>query len=199
MSNLFNDIQVEFIKNNVVGVSNKDLTERINARFGLNVTIQQVKKFKSHNKLRSGLTGHFSKGHVPVNKGTKGLFNVGGNRTSYKKGDVPQNYKPVGFERIDNDGYVLMKVRDDGPWNHRWIHKHRVVWEQANGPIPKGHCIIFMDQNKQNVTLENLRLVKRGQLGILNQKGLLTGSKELNETGIAITNVYSTIRERKGK
>lgn len=197
MARLFNDEQEAFIRANVKGISNQDLADMVNKKFGLSVTRQQVKTFKHNRKLSSGLTGRFEKGSVPANKGTKGLYNVGGNRTSFKKGQRPQNYKPVGHERIDRDGYILIKVQDDGPWHKRWRLKHCVLWENVHGPIPKGHCLLFLDGDRLNVTLDNLQLITRAQLARLNQKNLITGDPELTKTGIILASVYSKIGERR--
>ncbi len=33
---------------------------------------------------------------------------------------------------------------------------HRVIWEEAHGPIPAGHQVMFKDGNKRNFDLSNL-------------------------------------------
>ena len=35
--------------------------------------------------------------------------------------------------------------------------KHRILWEQHHGPIPKGVNIVFIDGNTDNIVIENLR------------------------------------------
>ncbi|GIQ67430.1 HNH endonuclease [Xylanibacillus composti] len=192
---LFNCEQIEFIKKHVAGLHNQELAELINNEFNLSITVRQLKTWKKNHGLSSGLKG--TEGKAPPNKGTRGLYNVGGNKTSFKSGQRPVNYKPVGYERIDRDGYVLVKVRDDGPWHKRWRHKHRILWESANGPIPKGHVLIFLDQNKQNIELDNLILIPQSKLPTLNKKGLLYHDAELTKTGIIIADLYQKIGERK--
>lgn len=187
--------QAEFVIRNVKGLSNLQLTNLVNETFNLSLTIRQIKTWKNNHGLSSGLRG--SEGKPPPNKGTKGLYNVGGNRTSFKRGQRASNYKPVGSERIDRDGYTLIKVSDEGPWHKRWRHKHKVVWEEKHGPIPKGHVILFADQNKRNITLENLILIKQSQLSVLNKKGLLHNDAELTKTGIIMADIYRKISERK--
>jgi len=194
---LFTNDQKAFIKENVKGLSNQKLTELVNQTFGLAVTVKQMKSWKHNRKISSGLTGHFGKGHSPANKGTKGIYNVGGNRTSFKKGQKPLNYRPVGTERIDRDGYTLIKVSDEGTWQHRWKLKHKVLWEKVNGPVPKGHCLIFLDGNKSNLDLDNLQLVTRKQLARLNQNHLISDNPEITKTGIIIADIYSMIGDRK--
>lgn len=196
-SGLFTEEQKAFIKQNVKGLSNQELADLVNQTFNLSISVQQIKTWKHNRKISSGLTGQFEKGNVPANKGTKGLHNVGGNRTSFKKGQRPRNYKPVGTERIDRDGYTLVKVSDVGEWHHRWRLKHCVIWEKVNGPIPKGHCLIFLDGNKQNLSLDNLQLITRRQLARLNQNHLVSDNPELTKTGIIIADIYSKIGERK--
>ena len=55
------------------------------------------------------------------------------------------------------DGYVEIKVAEP----RKWALKHRVIWEEANGPIPKGCNIQFRDGNKLNVKIENLYIISR--------------------------------------
>ncbi|HHX7186595.1 TPA: HNH endonuclease signature motif containing protein [Bacillus thuringiensis] len=196
MAKLFNDEQVAFIRENAKGLSNQALTNLINKEFGLSVSIKQIKTFKKNNKISSGLTGHFEKGHVPFNKGKKGLTR-GGVETQFKKGQQATNYKQVGSERVDRDGYVLVKVSDEGPWHKRWRHKHRVLWEKEHGPIPKEYCLIFLDSNKQNIVLDNLQLITRAQLTRMNQNHLISNDAELTKTGLIIAEIYSKMGERK--
>lgn len=192
---LFTKEQKEFIKENVKGLLNQELTDLINEEFGLSVTVKQMKNWKKNHDLSSGLKG--SEGMDPPNKGTKGKHNVGGNRTSFKPGQQPLNYRQIGSERIDRDGYTLVKVRDDGPSHKRWRHKHVLLWEQTNGPVPKGHAVLFADQDKQNIKIENLILVSRKQLARLNQNHLLSTNPDATRTGIILADIFSKIGERK--
>ncbi|GAB3937566.1 HNH endonuclease [Larkinella terrae] len=41
---------------------------------------------------------------------------------------------------------------------------HRMVWEQANGPVPENHVIRFRDQDTLNCALENLELIHRREI-----------------------------------
>jgi hypothetical protein len=197
MAKLFNYEQDAFIRANAKYLFNQDLADLVNKTFGLNVSASQVKNYKRNHQIKSEVTGHFQKGHDPANKGTKGLYNVGGNKTSFKKGQKAHNYKPVGTERIDRDGYVLVKISDDGPWHKRWRHKHKVIWEKANGPLPKGHKLIFLDGDKQNITTDNLQLVSDAQLARLNQNHLISDNPEFTKTGIIIADIYAKIGRRK--
>lgn len=103
----------------------------------------------------------FVKGQEPANKGKRieEFMTADGIRrssqTRFKKGQLPHNTKPIGYERIDENGYVYLKVSME----HKMVLKHRYVWEQANGTVPDGYCIAFRDGNRQNCDLSNLYLL----------------------------------------
>lgn len=199
MAHKYTEEQAEFIRKNVKGITSNELTKKFNEHFGLNIEARKIRAFMKNHGLTNGVNSQFKPGQTPANKGTKGLYNVGGNKTSFKKGQKAHNYKPVGTERIDRDGYVLVKVSDEGNWHQRWRLKHNVIWEKVNGPIPKGHCLLFLDGNKQNVSLDNLQLITRSQLARLNQNHLISNDAELTKTGVMIADIYGKIGERKRK
>lgn len=114
-----------------------------------------------------GLESRFKPGHEPWNKGKKGVV-TGGEQTRFKKGfrggRALERYQPIGSERVTKDGYLQRKVNDDLPLQRRWRAVHVIVWEEANGPLPHGHVVIFKDGNKRNLELDNLELVSRSEL-----------------------------------
>lgn len=197
MARLFTEEQEKFLRDNAWDRLNQELADLINEKFGLNVSRIQVKNFKNSRKIDSGLTGQFEKGRIPENKGTKGMYNFRGNRTSFKKGERPPNYKPIGSERIDKHGYIQLKVSDEGKYSDRWKLKHKLMWEVANGPIPKSQCLIFLDGDKQNISLENLQLITRAQLVRMNQNGLISDNPDVTKTGIIIADIYCKMGERR--
>ena len=105
------------------------------------------------------IAAQFKKGTVPPNKGKKMSAELYARcaPTMFKKGNKPHTYRPVGSERVNVDGYVEVKVADP----NKWRLKHRVIWEEAHGPIPKGHNVQFRDGNSQNLDLGNLYLISR--------------------------------------
>ncbi|WP_169976041.1 HNH endonuclease signature motif containing protein [Campylobacter sp. RM16191] len=138
--------------------------------------------------------GRFVKGYASWNKGKKGY--MGANKTSFKKGHVPQNHKPVGTitlrtsHKLD-EKYYWIKIAEPKTW--KMLHVY--IWEQANGIAPKGYCVIFKDKNTLNVKLENLMLVKRGSLAVLNNK-FPDCHSELKETRVKLIELKQTINQR---
>ena len=186
----YTDEQKDFIYNNNHGKYAKELADIFNSKFGTNITSIEIKRFRGNHHLNSGLTGRFEKGNVPFNKGTKGLMKP--NKTSFKKGNIPHNHKEVGYERVNVDGYLEVKVKEPNVFKS----KHRIVWEETYGPIPKDHKVIFLDGDKTHVELSNLALVKNSEMLILNKRKLISEYKEITQTGINIAKVIDKTYEK---
>lgn len=194
MAHLYTEEQREFIKKNVVGRTGRELTELINKEFGIELSVSKVNSYKKNYGLKSGLSGCFQPGVVPFNKGKKhptGYKNSG----QFENGKRPHNYKPIGTERINGDGYVDIKIADPG----KWKGKHKIIWEESNGPIPKNHVVIFADGNKLNLDIENLLLITRRQLMAMNRYHLITDDIELTKMGVIVAKIHEKIAERRRK
>jgi hypothetical protein len=186
-----------FIVENVKGKTTYELTEMFNKKFDLNLKRTQIAPTIKRLGLKSGLNCEFKKGHSNWNKGTKGLLKP--NKTSFKKGQKSHNWVPIGSERITKDGYIQIKIQEvkDGRFQKNWKGKHILIWEEHNGPLPKGHAIIFGDRNNRNFDINNLILVSRQQLFILNQNNLIQSDVDLTKTGIIIADLYKKIADGK--
>lgn len=202
---LFTDEQVEFLRNNYTGRSVAEMRAVFNAEFDTDMTWQQIKTAIHNRGITSGLTGHFEKGHKPWNTGTKGQGLAGANKTSFKKGSVPANRRPVGSERIcPRDGYVDIKVAERDPhtgFPTRYKLKHIHTWEQTNGPVPDGYVVMFRDGNKLNCDdPDNLILVSRAELLRLNQNGYKDAPDEIKPSILALarmeTKMFSRVKEK---
>lgn len=79
----------------------------------------------------------------------------------FKKGERPKHWRPVGSETVNADGQVMVKVGLPSVWRP----KYWVLWEEANGPLPKGARLIFADGNQHNIALDNLTLIQRPAIG----------------------------------
>lgn len=203
-SKTFPEPIVRYIMVNHVGIGPTEMADKLNEEFGTGYTASQLNGYYSNHHLNSGLTGRFEKGHVPANKG-KHPPTVGRMaETQFKKGHLPHNTKPIGYERINKNGYVEVKVkmRPSNPFcNDNFVLKHRLIWETANGPIPKGHKVIFADGDMTNITLDNLRLVTDAKMARLNQNHLIQADKDLTDVGLLVCDVISktALREKEAK
>lgn len=198
----YTDEEKTFFREFVPGHSHKEIRDAFEARFGWPIEVSQVKGYIANHKLNTGRTGRFEKGRVPLNKGKKGICASGCEKTWFPKGNVPQNHKPVGTESIRNNykrgqKYVYVKVAEP----NRWRMKHVVVWEQHNGPVPKGKVIIFADGDTLNCGIDNLRLIDRATHVVMNRTGLCKYGKGFKDTAILIADLkcgVSSAGKRKG-
>ena len=186
----------EFIKANVKGKYNVELTELVNNKFRTNYTVGQIGSYKTNNRISSDLTGHFKTGHIPDNKGKKMPKEVYEKckKTMFKKGNTPQNHRSVGSERFTKDGYTEIKTAEPNIWQLKQVF----LWEQYNGSAPKGHKIIFLDGNKENIVIENLALISDAELCELNCRLKVKSEyPEITKAGIAVAKVKCAIRNKK--
>ncbi len=161
--NLFTKEEQDFIKENVPGNTIFELTKKFNKRFNKHIKENQIKNYKKRNKLKSGINSKFV------------------------KNQKPHNYKPIGSEFINSDGYVMIKIADP----NIWILKQRYVYEQLHGTIPEGYSVIFANQNKNDFSDDNLLLVENKDKLVAKNKHLIYENKELTKTGLLIAKLIN--------
>lgn len=185
----------QFMTEYVPGHSYREIQKAFIEKFGWEISLSQVNSYIGNHHLSTERTGRFQKGQEPPNKGKKGICAAGCEKSWFKKGHIPANYRSVGSERVNVDGYIEVKVADP----NKWKLKHRVVWESVNGKIPKGYIIIFRDNDKTNTDIDNLLLIKRGTHAVLNHTGLCEYSGEFKETAICIAELKAATSKAKNR
>ena len=153
---IWSDEEKEYIAIIAPGKTWEEMLPLMVDKFGHEYSPGSIGAAISRFNIKTGNSGCFKKGHIPYNKGIKGL--TGPSSTSFKKGQKPPQTKPVGSERLTKDGCIEIKVDE---YSKHWKRKHRYVWEQANRPLEKGEVILFLDGNKTNCNLDNLMCIKR--------------------------------------
>jgi hypothetical protein len=88
---------------------------------------------------------------------------------------------------------VRVKTRNPRTWKF----KHRLIWEKAHGKIPRDHVVLFADGDKLNFALNNLLLVSRRELSVMNKQGLICNHRDLTLAGKAIADIKILIADRK--
>lgn len=189
---------MDFIQENYVGTSYAEMAVKLKEEFGREYTQRQIKSYYNNHKLNSGLTGRFEKGNISPNKGKKGYVAPGSEKGWFKKGEKPWNTVPVGTVVTKEDGYLWKKIDDKpGAGIHNWRQLHILIWEEANGQIPKGHMIIYKDKDKRNCTLGNLAMVSLEENAIMNNCGLRFENAEHTDTGILIAKIKIAAKSRR--
>ncbi|CAA2142822.1 HNH endonuclease signature motif containing protein [Hyphomicrobium sp. ghe19] len=173
----FNDAEIAWLRENRMMVIG-DYYKEFCRRFGRHdISANGLNALRKRKGWKTGRTGQFVKGQEPPNKGKtcppgKGGRHPNARRTQFRKGHMPHNSRGAGHERLDSkDGYIIMIVADKNPWtgaNTRPVHKHRYLWEKANGAIPDGHVLKCLDGDKTNCDPSNWEAIPRGVLPHLN-------------------------------
>lgn len=197
----YTDQQREFLYTYVPGHHYKEIVEEFNRRFPENkITLNNVKNFIANNKLNTGFNGRFEKGHEPTNKNRKGYCAPGSEKGWFKKGHS-MNKLPVGSIRVrggqkhrkqGKQAEVFIKIAEP----NKWRLYSRYLWEQYYGEIPKGYVVCTKDGDSTNIVIENLRLISRKALVVLNSKGW-NYQGEARDIGITMAELHSASTRRK--
>ena len=87
------------------------------------------------------------------------------------------------------DGIIYVKTTEG------WKRKHRLIYEECYGKIPKGHALIFLDGDKTNVTLENLKLVTKREQLYMNKNHMYSTNPEITEVNCTIAKLMCKKQE----
>lgn len=193
MGRLYTKEEGEFIRSFAKGRLKTEIQEEFFKRFGWEITMEQLTAYMKNHKITSGIDAKFKKGYIPPNKGVKGPWYPGAEKTWFKSGELPHNYRPVGSERICADGYIDIKVAEK-----KWRRKHIVNWEEHHKmKVPKGYCVIFLDGNKLNTDIENLMLISRKALIRMNWSGSFSEIPEVTRAAAAAAELKAAIGDAK--
>ena len=101
--------------------------------------------------------------------------------------------KPLYNETIGNRGRKYVRVA-----NGKYQIKTRYIWEQYhNRKIPKDYYVIFLDHDKNNYDIKNLKLVKKGALSYSRRKEIELYDKDIIKTIDLLMKLDKKIRKRK--
>ena len=108
-------------------------------------------------------SGCFKKGHKPWNSGVKGIhLNPS---TEFKEGVMvgKDHYSWKGGEQVNKNDCIYLHTGAN-----KRVRRPRKVYEDANGPIPKGWVLYHLDKDKHNDHLDNLIAIPRAILVRIN-------------------------------
>lgn len=210
---------LEFVQANAPGRGNAELAEMTNTAFGTSFTAANMKGYKAHHGIRSGikpkppstftpeireyiLAHHDGVPYCDMADMVNAQFGTAIPKDKFRW--FYQNNKlRCGFywtgkkaapgavsKKKDNYQYIKM---EDGSWRLY----HHFLWEQAYGPIPSGHMVTFLDGNIQNTDLNNLALVSRPEHMQVIRDRLRFDDPELTKTGILIAKVKMAAKQQK--
>lgn len=176
--------------------------------YGTPLTASQIGNAKTKLGVKSGTVGgRFKKGMTPHNKGKRWSDYVSpegqasSRRTCFKKGEVRgaalAREQPVGSERVNLDGYIEVKVHDglQSKPNSNFRLKHRVEYEKAHGPIPRGCNVVFADHDKRNFAPDNLVAVPRRLWAQISRQRIAYHDAASLRAAMSIAELVGKVRE----
>lgn len=190
----FSEEEKQFIHAHYRELGSDRMKDEMEKTFGHYVSKFCLKRYRSEHGLLCDNNGQFEKGHVPFTKGKHpeeycspdALERMRG--TYFRKGDGPHNTCPIGTIVLSTEGYFRIKVRDDLPQKWRnWKQLSHVIWEKANGPIPEGMEVMFLNGNRKDVRIENLALVDNRRRGYM--RNFQVDDEEVQKLGLLIAEV----------
>jgi hypothetical protein len=171
MRTFWTEKEIKFIIDNYSDMNTADIATILNRPMGgvygkaYTMGLKKSKEYlaimlerESKKLAEFGKNYQFKKGDVPYNYGQKmsTILYEKIERTMFKKGRKPHNTRQEGEESISTDGYTYVKIADND-----WRLKHRVLYENVNGPIPDDYMVVFKDNNQQNFDINNLVLITK--------------------------------------
>ena len=105
------------------------------------------------------------------------------------------NPTPIGTIVTKTDGNML-KIKTG---NHKWEYLQRKIYEKEhNVKLKDDEYVIFLDQDKKNLDIDNLKLVTRQESAMLS-KGLVSDIPELTETSIQAVRLINKLKDKKNR
>lgn len=185
--------QDAFLRENSNRMTRKDLTDLFNRRYGTAIKENAIEQRCFLKGWKPKTDGKFKIGGTPWCK-TKGGREeyvktlIGGNSTSFRKGNVPYNVVDVGTVKLW--GHEL-KIKTHSGWKNKLRH----MWEQEHGSIPKGYVVISVDGDKYTDDVSKLRIISNKTLTILMSNRWTDKGAVIVDTGIAWCELYIALEE----
>lgn len=160
---VWTDEMTEWVREHQAGKRSLEILPAFNEKFGLNLSPHNFRIVANKHGIRFG-RGHCWK-HLKKSplKGKKvkpfteeRCRKISAAKTKFKIGET------MGAQCQGMYEYVKVS---DCPGEKKYMRKNRYIYEQAYGPIPDGYCVIFLDGNPQNYSLDNLRAVPKQTIG----------------------------------
>lgn len=99
---------------------------------------------------------------------------------------------PTGAERTKADGMVQVKVG-----TRKWEYKQRLIYEQYYGvKLTSDDYIIFLDQDRTNFDISNLKRVSRRESSVLANQKMFSHNPKITELGIDVAKTMIKAKDK---
>jgi hypothetical protein len=200
---IFTDIQKSYMQEHGPYMSRKDLTEKLNTQFNINVSVRQVKSWCYTNKIKSpNGNGRFTTETSP--RWAKGLSN-----SEFRSHYTDKSFSNLISPMIESNKKYKMGdeiIRHDIPYiviNNDFGHgidarikrKSIYVWERQYGEISSKSMIIHLDNDKMNCNIENLMCIPTKYRPWFMHNSWWDAPKEIKEVAVKWCELYYALNE----
>lgn len=118
--------------------------------------------------------------------------------TRFKKGTVSKCTKPIGTISARQRGDWI-KTGNDGKKSD-WIRLQRFVWEQHYGKVPDGYCVIPLNGDAHDCSIENLTAIdRRATPTMAKYEWWKIDNPEIKRTAVQWCNLYCAEKDSEKK
>ena len=90
---------------------------------------------------------------------------------------------------------TLIKISEN-----KWMYKQRYLYEKYyNVKLTNDDYIIFLDQDRTNFDIKNLKRITRHESAILSNQKLFSNNPKVTETGVQVAKLMIKIKESKNE
>ena len=186
----YSDRELQFIRSNCK-LSRKELHSKFLKKFNRRDVEQfNLSSLCKRNKWFTGRNGQFKPGNIPHPNARQN----GPNKTSFKNGHKPHNWKPIYSTRVSRDGYLEIKTGEPRTWRQA----HVLLWKKHHGEIPERFCVCFKDGKKTNIATDNLELISKNENLQINKLRCSSFPEEVVPTVRVIGKLIALTQGRQG-
>ena len=157
MRRQFNPKLREYLKTNATKYTIDELLPKVNKKFNETYTRLQLQKYLYRNKIKYKYTNPSK---------IRDMSKVCG--------------MPIGSEYTKPDGMVMKKIS-----KNKWVYKQRYIYEQYHRvKLKEDEYIIFLNQNRNDFSIDNLALVSRKVSGYMTNHNLFNKRSEITKLNI---------------
>lgn len=148
----------------------RELLEVARCTYNYEITLDQLRKYLSKRQIRY-------KDYFPSKVRQMGLN------------------KPIYSEFKKPDGMTLVKIA-----SNKWEYKQRYIWTKYyNEELTDNDYIIFLDQDRTNFNIDNLKKITRRESSILSNQKIFSQDPEGTKAGILTAKLIIQVKEMRNK
>lgn len=157
----------DFIRENISKYTKEGLRQLLQNKFDIKISSESLRRYLNRHHIKDKYI-------------------------DYKKNNVRDVIKcPVGTERITNEGVFVKVAQPD-----KWRRKSRVMYEKYyNCKLEKDDYIIFLNQNNQDFSKENLIKSSRKEIAYLHNNKTFSSDPELTKLGLLAAKLMIKTKE----